>query len=84
MGISNIKLIKYDNIGEILSEHYELKINNKTLLILYAPLACHSYNNIKIDNKNVRIVSIETIFSLYLAFLYVNSNLYDTNRILCM
>jgi hypothetical protein len=82
--IKNVKIFKHNNIGEILSEHYELKINDDTILILYNPLGCHSYNTIKVNRKNVRIASVETIFSLYLAFLYVNSSLYNKNRILCI
>lgn len=84
LSITKIKLLHHDNIGEILSEHYELIVNNKTILVLYKPLACHSYNQIKINKKNIRIASIETIFSLYLAFLYVNSSLYNTHNILCI
>ena len=80
----NIKLIHHDNIGEILSEHYELIVNNHSILVLYQPLACHSYNEIKINKKTIKIASIETIFSLYLAFLYVNSSLYNTHNILCI
>ena len=83
-GIKNVEIYKHDKIGEILSEHYELSINGDTILILYYPLACHSYNEIRVNRKKVRIASVETIFSLYLAFLYVNSKLYNKHRILCL
>ena len=52
--------------------------------MIYEPLACHSYNEIKIKGRKVKIATIDTMLSLYLAFMYVNRKYYDPNRILCM
>lgn len=52
--------------------------------MIYEPLGCHSYNKIKIRRNTVKIATIDTMLSLYLAFLYVNRKYYDPNRILCM
>ena len=52
--------------------------------MIYKPLACHSYNEIKIKGREVKIATIDTMLSLYLAFMYVNRKYYDPNRILCM
>ena len=54
-----------------------------TIAFIYEPLACHSYNIIEIDNKKLRIATIDTMLSFYLAFLYANRS-YDVNRIFCM
>lgn len=83
------KIIKHDKIGEIIATHYELKINNNSILFVYEPLACHSYNTIKMNFKNygkvnMNIASIDTMLSFYLAFLFSEREYYNKDRILCM
>jgi len=84
IGIDNVSLIERSSIGEIIAEHYEIKINNETVAFVYQPSACHSYNIINIDGEKVKIATIDTMLSFYLAFLYANKKYYDINRILCM
>ena len=84
IGIKKIKIIKKKGVGEIIAPHYELKVDKETLVFIYEPLACHSYNIIKIANKNVRVATIDTMLSFYLSFAYVNRRYYKENRILCM
>ena len=38
-------------IGEIIAPHYYIKVGNDAVAFIYEPLACHSYNTIKINNK---------------------------------
>jgi hypothetical protein len=83
-GIKNVSVVKKSGVGEIISEHYEIIIDKDTVAFIYKPLACHSYNVIHIENKNIKIATIDTMLSFYLAFLYANREYYDTNRILCM
>ena len=84
IGIEKVKYIKHDDVGEIIPVHYEVKIGPETILFIYKPLACHSYNIITINQKSVRIATLDTMLSLYLAFLYIKRQYYDSNRILCM
>lgn len=83
-GFDNIKILKKSGIGEIIAPHYEIIVGKDTVAFVYKPLACHSYNTIKIDKKKVRIATIDTMLSFYLAFLYANRPYYDHNRIICM
>lgn len=80
----NIRIIKHTGISEIIPEHYEVKVNNVSLVFIYKPLACHSYNEIKQDKKPIKIASIDTMLSFFLAFLYANRKYYDKHRIICM
>jgi hypothetical protein len=82
--ILDVKIIKHDQIGEIIPEHYEIKIGNETIVFLYQTIACYSYNTIKVKNKNINIATIDTMLSLYLAFIYANRDYYDPKRILCI
>jgi hypothetical protein len=84
VGITNIKIIKQKGVGEIIAPHYEIKVGLDTVAFIYKPLACHSYNIIHIGGKKVRIATLDTMLSFYLAFLYADRKYYDNNRILCM
>ena len=83
-GFKKVNIFYHQKIGEIISEHYEIRVGDETICFIYTPLACHSYNTINIDNKTINIASIDTMLSFYLAFLYSDRKYYDKNRILCM
>ena len=83
-GYKNTKMILHEEIGEIIPKHYEIKVNNKSIVFIYEPIACHSYNKIKIGDKEVNVATIETILSFYLAFVYANERHYNRNRLLCI
>lgn len=81
---TGVKYTKHKGIGEVISEHYDIRIGDEVIAFLYKPLACHSYNTIRIDNESIRIATIDTMLSFYLAFIYADRIYYDINRILCM
>jgi hypothetical protein len=82
--IKNVSIVKHAGIGDVIPEHYEVKVKNDTIVFLYKPVACHSYNVLMINGQKVRIATIDTMLSFYLAFLYANRPYYNTERILCM
>lgn len=82
--IKNVSIIKHKAIGELIGENYEIVIGKDTVGFIYQPSVCSSYNIIRINKKNIKIATIDTILSYYLAFLYANKPYYDTDRILCM
>lgn len=87
-GIKNVKIVKHPAFGEIISECYEVLIKNKdihdTIVFIYKPIACHNYNIIKHKGNVIKIATIETMLSFYLAFLYANRKYFNKERILCM
>ena len=84
MDVKNVKIIKRPAMGEIIATHYEIRVGNDTVVFIYEPLACHSYNIIKESGNDVKVATIDTMLSFYLAFLYADRPYYDKNRILCM
>jgi hypothetical protein len=82
--IHKIKTIKHSAIGELISEHIELLVDNISLAFIYKPIACHNYNKIIIGNKEINIASIDTILSFYLVFLYADMPYYDKDKLGCM
>ena len=83
-GIKETRILKKIGVGEVISQHYEIRVGNETVAFIYKPLACHSYNTIKVNKKNVKIATIDTMLSFYLAFIYAGRQYYDEHRILCM
>lgn len=75
-----------EDFGEHVSEHYEIVVDGKTVAFIYEPSpgACHNYNVVRVQGKDVNIASTDTILSFYLLFLYINRPYYDRDRLLCM
>ena len=84
VGIKNVKILKRNGIGEIIAPHYEIQIGKDTIAFIFEPLACHSYNVIKMDGYDVKVATIDTMLSFYLAFLYADREYFDPQRISCM
>jgi len=86
IGIKNAKIKKHDPVGEIVPLHYELKIGNDTIAFIYKPIACHSYNILNIKSQKIKVATIDTMLSFYLAFLYADKPYYNDflERILCI
>jgi hypothetical protein len=83
-GIKNVKIKKHQGVGEIIAPHYDVQVNGESVAFIYEPLACHSFNIISKGGHKVRVATLDTMLSFYLAFLYVNRPYYDPQRILCM
>jgi len=85
-GIKHVKIIMHNAIGEIIPDHYEIKIGKDSIVFIYKPIACHSYNVLNIAKQKVRIATIDTMLSFYLAFLYTDRPYYNDflDRTLCM
>lgn len=84
-GYKNIELIEHANVGEIVPRHIQIKLGKETIAFLYEPNACHGYNTFKLNqNQIINIATIDTILTLYLAFMYANKEYYDKNRLKCI
>ena len=81
-----ITLVQHAEIDEIIPRHIEIKIGDNSVVFIYEPIACHSYNKITVDNNknDVNVGTIDTLLSFYLAFLYSKKEYYNKDKILCM
>jgi hypothetical protein len=82
--IKDVKIIKRPGVGEIIAPNYEIKVGHDTVAFVYEPIACHSYNIIHEEGYEIKVATIDTMLSFYLAFLYADRPYYDKQRILCM
>jgi len=72
-------------IGELIKEHHSISVNGEYVSFVYQPVGCHSYNVVMDKyNHKIKIGTIDTLFSYYLAFLYADRDYFDPNRILCL
>jgi len=69
-GFTKITKIKHGKFGELIPEHIEVKVENRTICKIYKPIACHNYNKIIFGKHEINIASIDTILSFYLAIIY--------------
>jgi hypothetical protein len=83
-GFDHIRLVQHTGLGEVIPEHIEVIVEKETVAFIYRTIACHSYNTITVDNRELNIATIDTMLSFYLAFLYANKKYYDKKRILCL
>ena len=83
-GIDNVNIELMPGIGEIVSEHYKVAVGNEIIVMIYKPMACHSYNSIKLNNHPIKVASIDTMLMFYLAFSFADREYYDRNRIMCL
>jgi len=83
-GFKDVKIVKHNAVDKMISEHYELQVNGEKVLFIYKPIACHSYNKILINNQKVKIATMDTIMTFYLAFMYTKLQHYNKERLLCM
>ena len=72
-GIKNVTIKKHNgDWRNYMLPHYDIRVNGETVAFIYEPLACHSYNIISKGGHKIRIATLDTMLSFYLAFLYVN------------
>ena len=82
--IKNVKIVRHPAISENINEHYEVKIGGESLVFIYEPSGCHSFNVMRLFKRRVRIATIDTMLTYYLGFIFTNRPYYDDDRIICM
>jgi len=85
-GVDNVNIAFHKQVGEIIPMNYEVKIGKDTICYVYEPIGCHSYNMVRVGTREIKIATIDTMLSFYLAFLYGYADYGDeyAQRVLCM
>ena len=74
----------YPPIGELIEEHYSIQIGEDYIAFVYKPNACHSFNEVTIDGDKIKVGTIDTLLSFYMAFMYADREYHDINRLVCL
>ena len=77
-------MVKIKGVGEIVPEAYQVRWGAERLVTIFRPLGCHSYNVKHLRNNAVKIATIDTMLSFYLAFLFASGQEFDPERYRCM
>jgi hypothetical protein len=80
----DVAIKEHEPIGELVSKHYSILVDDEFIAFIYEPTACHSFNVIEEGGKSLKIGSIDTLLSYYLAFMYADRDYFDENRLLCL
>lgn len=80
----DVTMQEHDAIGELVAKHYSISVDGEYIAFVFEPSACHSYNVIKENGKSLKIGTIDTLLSYYLAFMYADREYFDDNRLLCL
>ena len=83
-GFNDVGKRHYAPIGEILPERIEILVGKETMAFIHKPIACHSYNIITTNEREIRVATIDTMLSFYFAFYYSDEPYHSKDRILCM
>lgn len=84
-GYRPIYLEHYNNIDEFVPCYYEVRLGQSVVAHIYKSESCYSYNMVldKDLKKNMRVASIETMFSMHFIFFYKNDHYNSRTRLLC-
>ena len=83
-GIRDVREVRHAAVGEIVPARIEIMVGEDTVAFIYEPIACHNYNQITIHGMDVRVATIDTMLSFYLAFIYTKEYEQFRTRIMCM
>ena len=84
IGVKDVIIKRQKAVDEIISTHYQVLIKGQPVCFIYEPMSCHSYNDVMVQNRKIRVATIDTMLSFYLAFIYADKPYYNPERILCM
>jgi hypothetical protein len=83
-GIRGVRTIYHKNTDDVIPEHMEVLIGKQRVLLIFKPLACYNYNEIKLGGHSIKVATMDTMLSFYLAFVYSGEAYFDSDRIMCM
>lgn len=77
-------MIEHPEVGEVVSKHYSIGVDQHPLVVVFEATQCHAYNVIEIRDQRFRIATIDTMLTLYLAFIFVKTDLFPHEVIVCL
>lgn len=83
-GFNKISSITHAAIGELVPVHIEIRVSDETVAFIYKAFACHNYNTIIINKREIKVATFDTMLNLYLAFIYTGKKYFFKDQILCM
>jgi hypothetical protein len=79
-----VRMVEFPEIGEVIARHFVLVVDEKPLLIVFEALQCHAFNNIEIKKVNYQVATIDTMLTIYLAFVFIRADLFPHATMICI
>lgn len=84
-GKRTVQIKSHPRLNELIPSHQEVLVAGEHTVFVYQTIACHSYYPIEIGSRRtLRIASMDTILSLYLAFLLSERKYYEPTMLICL
>ena len=82
--IPNVTFVDHKGIGTLVMPHMEVKVGGGTVAYIYPSTRCESYTKVPYKGNVIRVATIDTLLSYYLAFMYAEVGHYKRNKIMCL
>lgn len=82
--IPNVTFVDHKGIGSLVMPHMEVKVEGATVAYIYPSSRCESYTKVPYKGTVIRVATIDTLLSYYLAFMYAEVGHYKRNKIMCL
>jgi hypothetical protein len=82
--VTGVTTVARKEIGEIIPECHEVRVDGRAVAFIYKPEACRGYNELPYGDATIRVATIDTMMTFFLAFFYTNTNVAFRQRVLCM
>ena len=82
--VGKVKTKRYKAIWEVVPASYEIMVDDDIVCAVYQTVACHNYNIVDVGGHGLRVATIDTMLSLWLAMLYDPRSSDSRERIYCM
>jgi hypothetical protein len=82
--ITGVTTVAREEVGEIIPECHEVRVNGRAVAFIYKPEACRGYNELPYGDGTIRVATIDTMMTFFLAFFYTNTDAAFRQRVLCM
>jgi hypothetical protein len=82
--IPNVTFVDHKGVGTLVLPHMEVKVDGNTVAYVYPSQRCESYTKVPYKGTVIRVATIDTLLSYYLAFMYAEVGHYKRNKIMCL
>jgi hypothetical protein len=82
--VTGVTTVAREEVGEIIPECHEVHVDGRAVAFIYKPDACRGYNELPYGDGTIRVATIDTMMTFFLAFFYTNDDAAVRQRVLCM
>jgi len=82
--LPNATFVDHAGVGSLILPHVEVQVDGAPIAFVYQASRCVSYSKVPYKGRVIRVATVDTLLSYYLAFMYAELGHYKRNKIMCM